>query len=48
MFLLQGLLDLKERFDHFLNSSFDNDILFQQVISSVFREVITSHASHVP
>ena len=45
MFLLQGLLDLNERFDHFLNSSFDNDILFKQVISSVVREVITSHVA---
>ena len=43
MSLLQGLLALKERFDHFLNSSFNNDMLFEQVISSVGREVITSH-----
>ena len=32
---LQSLLDLKDRFDHFLNNSFSNDRLFKQAISSV-------------
>lgn len=33
--LFQSLLDLKDRFDHFLNNSFNNDRLFKQAISSV-------------
>ena len=33
--LSQSLLDLKDRFDHFLNNSFSNDRLFKQAISSV-------------
>ena len=31
----QSLLDLKDRFDHFLNNSFNNDRLFKQAISLV-------------
>ena len=33
--LFQSLLDLKDRFDHFLNNSFNNDRLFKQAISLV-------------
>ena len=31
----QSLLDLKDRFDHFLHNSFNTDRLFKQAISSV-------------
>ncbi|XP_032830819.1 cullin-3 isoform X2 [Petromyzon marinus] len=34
---IQGLLDLKDRFDHFLQQSFGNDRLFKQTISSDFE-----------
>ena len=33
----QSLLDLKDRFDHFLHESFNNDRLFKQMISSDFE-----------
>ena len=35
LLLSQSLLNLKDRFDHFLNNSFSNDRLFKQAISSV-------------
>ncbi|XP_068732101.1 cullin-3-like [Montipora capricornis] len=34
---IQSLLDLKDRFDHFLNNSFNNDRLFKQAISLEFE-----------
>ncbi|XP_035738748.1 cullin-3-like [Vespa mandarinia] len=34
---VQNLLDLKDRFDHFLHYSFNNDKLFKQMISSDFE-----------
>ncbi|KAF7991879.1 hypothetical protein HCN44_010680 [Aphidius gifuensis] len=34
---VQNLLDLKERFDHFLHHSFNNDKLFKQMIVSDFE-----------
>lgn len=34
---VQNLLDLKERFDHFLHHSFHNDKLFKQMIVSDFE-----------
>jgi len=36
----QSLLDLKDRFDHFLHESFNNDRLFKQMISSDFEYFI--------
>jgi len=38
--LRQSLLDLKDRFDHFLHESFNNDRLFKQMISSDFEHFI--------
>jgi len=35
--LFQNLLDLKDRFDHFLHNSFGNDKLFKQMIVSDFE-----------
>ncbi|KAL9963581.1 hypothetical protein ACROYT_G027104 [Oculina patagonica] len=37
---IQSLLDLKDRFDHFLNNSFSNDRLFKQAISSEFEHFL--------
>lgn len=37
---IQSLLDLKDRFDHFLHESFGNDRLFKQMISSDFEYFI--------
>lgn len=34
---VQSLLDLKDRFDHFLNNSFANDKIFKQMIASDFE-----------
>lgn len=36
-FLLKGLLDLKSRFDRFLQESFNNDRLFKQTIAGDFE-----------
>lgn len=36
-FCLQGLLDLKSRFDRFLQESFNNDRLFKQTIAGDFE-----------
>ena len=35
MCLFQSIVDLKARFDHFLNDSFNNDRLFEQAISLI-------------
>lgn len=37
---IQSLLELKDRFDHFLNNSFNNDKLFKQAISSEFEHFL--------
>jgi cullin 3 len=37
---VQNLLDLKDRFDHFLHSSFNNDKNFKQMISSDFEHFL--------
>lgn len=37
---IQSLLDLKDRFDHFLNNSFNNDRLFKQAISLEFEHFL--------
>lgn len=37
---IQSLLNLKDRFDHFLNNSFSNDRLFKQAISSEFEHFL--------
>ncbi len=37
---VQSLLDLKDRFDHFLHESFSDDKLFKQMISSDFEHFI--------
>lgn len=34
---LQKLLDLKDRFDHFLKNSFNNDRIFKQMIAADFE-----------
>ena len=39
-FPFQSLLDLKDRFDHFLHESFSDDKLFKQMISSDFEYFI--------
>ena len=39
-FLFQSLLDLKDRFDHFLHESFNDDKQFKQMISSDFEYFI--------
>jgi cullin 3 len=36
-FVLQKLLDLKDRFDHFLKNSFNNDRIFKQMIAADFE-----------
>lgn len=36
-FFLKGLLDLKSRFDRFLQESFNNDRLFKQTIAGDFE-----------
>jgi len=38
--ILQSLLDLKDRFDHFLHESFNDDRLFKQMISADFEHFI--------
>jgi cullin 3 len=38
--LLQNLLDLKDRFDHFLHNSFNNDKIFKQMIASDFEHFL--------
>ena len=40
----QNLLDLKDRFDHFLHESFSNDNLFKKMISSDFEYFINLNA----
>ena len=35
--VLQSLLDLKDRFDHFLHESFNDDKHFKQMVSSDFE-----------
>ena len=40
IFFIQSLLDLKDRFDHFLHESFNEDRLFKQMISSDFEYFI--------
>ncbi|XP_046482972.1 cullin-3-A isoform X1 [Neodiprion pinetum] len=37
---VQNLLDLKDRFDHFLHHSFNNDKLFKQMIASDFEHFL--------
>lgn len=37
---IQNLLDLKDRFDHFLNNSFNNDKIFKHMISSDFEHFL--------
>lgn len=37
LFVLQSLLDLKDRFDHFLHESFSDDKQFKQMISKDFE-----------
>ena len=39
-YALQSLLDLKDRFDHFLHQSFSDDRQFKQMISSDFEYFI--------
>jgi cullin 3 len=34
---VQGLLDLKDKYDHFLSASFDSDKFFKQIISGDFE-----------
>lgn len=38
--MLQNLLDLKDRFDHFLHNSFGGDKIFKQVIASDFEHFL--------
>lgn len=45
--LSQSLLDLKDRFDHFLNNSFGNDRLFKQAISSVSCNCYNDHFAFI-
>jgi cullin 3 len=40
MIYLQSLLDLKDRFDHFLFESFNNDRLFKNTITGDFEYFI--------
>ena len=42
--VLQDLLDLKDRFDHFLHESFSNDQLFKKMISGDFEYFINLNA----
>lgn len=37
---VQNLLDLKDRFDHFLHNSFNNDKIFKQMIASDFEHFL--------
>jgi cullin 3 len=37
---VQNLLDLKDRFDHFLHNSFNNDTIFKQMIASDFEHIL--------
>lgn len=37
LFIFQNLLDLKDRFDHFLHNSFNNDKIFKHMIASDFE-----------
>lgn len=37
---VQSLLDLKDRFDHFLHNSFNNDKIFKQMIASDFEHFL--------
>ncbi|KAL0274159.1 UNVERIFIED_CONTAM: hypothetical protein PYX00_006651 [Menopon gallinae] len=37
---VQNLLDLKDRFDHFLHNSFDTDKIFKQMIASDFEHFL--------
>lgn len=37
LFILQNLLDLKDRMDHFLYNSFANDKIFKQMIAADFE-----------
>ena len=37
---VQNLLDLKDRFDHFLQESFNNDKIFKHMISSDFEHFL--------
>lgn len=41
---IQALLDLKDRFDHFLNEAFSNDQLFKQMISRDFEYFLNLNA----
>lgn len=41
---VQSLLDLKDRFDHFLHESFSNDNLFKKMISSDFEYFINQNS----
>ncbi|XP_024939142.1 cullin-3 isoform X4 [Cephus cinctus] len=41
---VQNLLDLKDRFDHFLHYSFNNDKLFKQMIASDFEHFLNLNA----
>lgn len=43
-FTFQNLLDLKDRFDHFLHESFNNDPLFKKMISGDFEFFINLNA----
>lgn len=37
---LQNLLELKDRFDHFLKNSFNDDKIFKQAIASEFEHFL--------
>jgi cullin 3 len=37
LFIFQSMLDLKDRFDHFLHESFSDDKQFKQMISKDFE-----------
>ena len=41
---IQALLDLKDRFDHFLHEAFSNDQLFKQMISRDFEHFLNLNA----
>ena len=40
LFFFQNLLDLKDRFDHFLHNSFNTDKIFKQMIASDFEHFL--------
>lgn len=40
LYLLQSLLDLKDRFDHFLYESFRGDKIFKQIMCGDFEHFI--------